>query len=452
MVAGEELEGPCRRDSAMNVFTANYNQHSECMYHCEKLGKGRSPPIRTLEELKTLQTELQAITPNTMDLPWLWLSATDQKEEGVWRDFYTGERLGEFAKPWYSNDDQLGDQYNCLNMYTDVSANISWGETTCFNNRACPCKYNKQPVLLLRGTCQYSYFDYKHTPKQLAGSPEDVFLIGQLGTQIRYNESSKQWVMTDARASVMAKSQASKESYALGKQEWTVTNDVFACNKGEPYTTQFKLSGCNLEGEFTCNDGQCVTMEERCDQIPDCRDKSDERDCKLLETEEGYNRKVPPITSLGKTDKTIVPVKVNISISLLKIVGMEEVQHKIDLQFEITLEWKENRATYQNLKKKTSLNALTDEDISALWLPYVIYANTDMKEAVQIANGLKTTIVVTREGNFTRSDMNYIDEFESFKGKDNKLVMSQTYTKSFQCPYNLQKYPFDIQVNNAKQF
>ena len=40
-----------------------------------------------------------------------------------------------------------------------------------------------------------------------------------------------------------------------------------------------KLSGCNpevlSEGKFTCDDGQCVTMEQRCDQVPDCRDKSD---------------------------------------------------------------------------------------------------------------------------------------------------------------------------------
>ena len=78
------------------------------------------------------------------------------------------------------------------------------------------------------------------------------------------------------------------------------------------------------------------------------------------------------------------PKKVDISIRLLKIVSMEEVLHKIDLQFEITLEWKENRATYLNLKEKTMLYALTEEEVRALWLPHVIYANTDMKEAVQL--------------------------------------------------------------------
>lgn len=30
---------------------------------------------------------------------------------------------------------------------------------------------------------------------------------------------------------------------------------------------QLKLTGCNQDGEFTCDDGQCIKMEERCDQV-----------------------------------------------------------------------------------------------------------------------------------------------------------------------------------------
>ena len=78
----------------------------------------------------------------------------------------------------------------------------------------------------------------------------------------------------------------------------------------------------------------------------------------------------------------------------------------------------------------------------------MVYANTDMKEAVQLEDGLDTAIVVTREGNFTTLGIEVIDETEVFKGKDNKLSMYQTYTKSFQCLYNLHKYPFDTQVTN----
>ena len=67
--------------------------------------------------------------------------------------------------------------------------------------------------------------------------------------------------MTDAVTDVSAESRATKVSYVPAKHEWTVTNDVFSCNKGQPYTTLFKLSGCNPVSEFTCNDGQCVSLE-----------------------------------------------------------------------------------------------------------------------------------------------------------------------------------------------
>ena len=103
---------------------------------------------------------------------------------------------------------------------------------------------------------------------------------------------------------------------------------------------------------------------------------------------------------------------------------------------------------YQNLKRKTSLNALTKVDIEDLWLPLIIYDNTDQKESTRLApwNDWETTVTVTREGEFMRSDLRDVDEIEIFKGSKNKLTMYQTYTKQFQCKYQLHRYPFDTQV------
>ena len=158
----------------------------------------------------------------------------------------------------------------------------------------------------------------------------------------------------------------------------------------------------------------------------------------------GYNMKIPPITTDQK--RNIVPVPVRISIILMKIVRIEEVDHKIEFQFGIVLEWPEIRALFHNLKFKSSLNALTDDEILQLWLPYVIYDNTDMKEVVQLEDGTKTTVTVSREGGFTRSGLEVADEIEVFEGGENKLTMNQTYSKKFQCEYQLHRYPFDIQV------
>ena len=210
-----------------------------------------------------------------------------------------------------------------------------------------------------------------------------------------------------------------------------------------------KLTGCK-EDEFTCDDGQCIKMERRCDQVtgkePNCRDKSDEKGCQLIIFEGDYNKNLPPIGSAK--DGSPIPANVSISITLMKVVEIEEVDHSIHLQFQISLQWKENRVKYENLKKETSLNALTDEDIRTIWLPVIVYDNTDQKETTRLGESWEwtTTVTVTREGNFTRSSDEEVDEAEIFEGAENRLTMNQTYTWEFQCKYELQRYPFDTQV------
>ena len=227
---------------------------------------------------------------------------------------------------------------------------------------------------------------------------------------------------------------------------WTVEGD-FNCGNGASYTTELKLTACNPEGEFTCDDGECVKMEEKCDQIADCRDGSDERKCQLIVLKDGYNMKVPPI---GKNKSgTVIRADVSISITLMKVVEIEEVDHSIHLQFQISLSWKENRVKYQNLKTDTSLNALTAEDINTLWLPTIVYDNTDQKEVTRLGENWEwsTDVTVTREGGFSRSDVQEVDEADIFEGSENRLTMYQTYTWEFQCKNELQRYPFDTQVD-----
>ena len=43
--------------------------------------------------------------------------------------------------------------------------------------------------------------------------------------------------------------------------------------------------------------------------------------------------------------------QLRISITLMKVVKIEETDHSIHLKFEINLQWRENRVKYQNLKE-----------------------------------------------------------------------------------------------------
>ena len=146
--------------------------------------------------------------------------------------------------------------------------------------------------------------------------------------------------------------------------------------------------------------------------------------------------------------KTLKPVEVKVSLTLFKVVAIEEEDHSIELQFQIKLEWKENRATYYNLKSESYLNALSKDEINSLWLPLVVYLNTDQQETTRLGENWEwsTFVNVKQEGNFTRGGYQMLDETYLFKGEENSLIMTQSYTHDFQCVYQLQRYPFDTQV------
>ena len=106
------------------------------------------------------------------------------------------------------------------------------------------------------------------------------------------------------------------------------------------------------------------SMEQRCDQIIHCRDNSDEKNCYLLvfKEKESYNKKVPPFT-ISAEDKSVSPVLVKVSTSLMNVLAISEFSHTIDLKLGITLKWYEYRVRYHNLKTEEALNILSDEEV-----------------------------------------------------------------------------------------
>ena len=115
--------------------------------------------------------------------------------------------------------------------------------------------------------------------------------------------------------------------------------------------------------------------------MPDCRDESDENNCQLISMQANYNKNLPPIGQ--NQDGSIIPVQVTVSLDLMRVVEIKEIFHSIRLQFRLTLQWRENnRVFYQNLKRETLLNSLTENDMMRLWLPQIVYENTDQKESI----------------------------------------------------------------------
>ena len=409
-----------------------------CANHCDKLNS-RMPSIVTFEEWETLKTFLQRNLWETgLSGSEFFMSLTDVKKEGNWTDYYTGQPMqhkGDFG-PGEPNGEG---RQNCVLLQPN---GIGWADYYCDACDGCLCDHNPASYIRLIGlNCKKSAIDTMYLPKNSKHDITEFVYRGAQDTTIEYSGNS--WRVLVQRKNITGITKASHVSHALGKNNWTIQGDL-GCNEGESYTLPLKLTACQ-EGNFTCDDGQCVSMEERCDQLPQCRDESDEIGCKLLVLKRSYNLNVPPITSDGGKKS---PVSVLISIDFLKLVTIDEEDYSIEIQFEISLQWRDNRATYHNLKDNEALNALTKEDISALWTPEVIYENTDQKETTRVGATWewKTSVLVKREGNFTRSGLDMVDETEIFKGSENSLLMRQSYTHTFQCPFELVRYPFDTQV------
>ena len=100
-------------------------------------------------------------------------------KETVWRDYYTGERLEEYVRPWQpgmGHDAFMGENINCISVDTDRSWSGSWNEDECYGGqKSCPCQYPVQPLLRLRGLCSFYYthkvLDSIYTTMQLPGEP-----------------------------------------------------------------------------------------------------------------------------------------------------------------------------------------------------------------------------------------------------------------------------------------
>ena len=438
-----EMEEPCEENPLVDLYYTPFPDMETCMHHCENLGT-RSPSVATLGEWTRLRNFLRKkIFDKGLQTHQIWLSLEDQEIEGEWKDFYDGRTSLNFTPPWIGSKPDGGRKENCVRM---AGVN-SWGDRDCtFPGYACICSHEPTFMLGLRGRCPNSAFDIQFKPMNDWKKGTQLKLQGLKHTSITYDEKESTWRMIVADKNVTATSNAPHASFTVGKQNWTIEGDK-GCNEGKPYVTEMKMSGCQ-KGKFTCNDGQCVRMDERCNQLPDCRDMSDEQDCRIFFLKEGYNKRVPPISATEDSRRELTPVNVDVSLTLFKVVSMVEEEHSIELEFEIRLEWKEHRATYHNLKLKQALNALSQADIERLWLPLVIYSNTDQKDMTRLGQPWEwTTLVdVVRQGNFTRSELSELHEIEIFSGSENSLFMQQSYTRELQCVYQLATYPFDTQV------
>merc|ERR1711892_516799 len=404
------LEDLCQQENQSSVILpTTFRSWQQCMEFCPKLRQAKVIALHSKAEAVALTKWLFKITQDQLTLDYypgvpggaFWIPFHDTENEGTWVQYDTNAPAN--AVEAQSDDLNGGRAENC-GLF--VAAWNGWNDWSCEIEKSqpimCACHQSQEMYLLLRGLCADSNIDQFYVPrnKKRHGS---FMLIGVKNTVIEFLTLESVWKLSvfGTTQNTSATTGSSMDSYLLGSHMWKIEEDYKKCsNRGEPYVRRLKLSGCR-DGEFTCTDGQCIRMVERCDQIIQCRDESDEMECSILLIKDSYNKKVPPFT-IDRKNKLILPVKVYISTNLKNVIEISEVNHLIELKFGITLVWYENRVSYHNLKRKEALNTFSDTELEALWIPYIIFDNTDNEDAVTIYD-TRSMVSVKREGSFIRS-------------------------------------------------
>ena len=98
-----------------------------------------------------------------------------------------------------------------------------------------------------------------------------VEYIGLQNSIIKYETSKEIWmIQSQLSPKVTGTSKALFSTLLLGKHVWQVVDDS-KCQAGH-MELEVKLSTC-VEGQFTCGDGICIDIDQRCDRAKHCTDR-----------------------------------------------------------------------------------------------------------------------------------------------------------------------------------
>ena len=437
----------CEKRDSMILFRWNFKTLSQCMQYCDQKVSGRVKTVSNSSRLEDVYRFLSGKIDGRNEK--VWMSVSDQEGKGEWRDVYTGRIVPYINVSTPNKKDSANFALQDAHSYLDLD-----GNSKCLREKSKYCLCSLK-TLRFRGLCKEAPIDSHYIPVIGSNIVNKVTYMGAFDSVIYHDNvfankstkiySSNSWILTKLSKVILRSKDPIGES-VFGKRTWIVQGESPFCDKEQNETVELKLTGCP-DGRFTCNDGQCILSQKRCDHIADCRDESDEEDCKILVLRKSYRKSSPPISRDNNIDATI-PANVKINITLKDVSSINEAENEIKVKFTMTIMWYETRAIYHNLKSDKSQNMLEEDDVSQIWTPNLVFQNSKNKENTK--SGLsKSKLFVLREGSGIPSEMDIVDEIEIFKGGENPIVTTQSIKFDCQCDYNFLFFPFDTQVGKS---
>ena len=137
-------------------------------------------------------------------------------------------------------------------------------------------------------------------------------------------------------------------------------------------------------------------------------------------------------------------LQVLVRSTIKDILEINEKDAKFSCKFILSFEWKDERLEYQNLQEDYNKNQLNEEAKNRVWLPRPTFTNTAGNE--QVILDIRSQLFIKSQGSFIYAEEEITDETRVYKGNENPIFYTRSYSVYFLCDYDLRLYPFDTQT------
>ncbi|XP_076033039.1 uncharacterized protein LOC143020498 [Oratosquilla oratoria] len=356
---------------------------------------------------------------------FLWLGTTDKAVEGEWRSMKTGNVL-EYTN--FVNEINQSKQDCALLLMAPVER--KWDDVGCFPHfKFClACDVEKDIILTLRGLCEEEPIAALFLTENSENTT--VSFSGFMNYKISLREST--WILFDSwTQEVVAQLDAHELVLPIGTHVWTLTTNYSICSKTAESSHLLTLSAC-LENEYTCKDGSCISLEQRCDLRLDCPDASDETGCQKLILPDEYFPELPPPGLSGE------PLRMDATVNVFGFSQIDTMDMRITIDFEYRLSWFDQRLQYINLKNSSDLNLIEG---GSVWTPKILMPNAEFP---RIQSTPPVTSILRTAAPLPDNIQNAVRD-EQYSGSQNPLMWQQQINAPFACSMDLRNFPFDTQ-------
>ena len=132
------------------------------------------------------------------------------------------------------------------------------------------------------------------------------------------------------------------------------------------------------------------------------------------------------------------------SCDIMVVQDIQEVAQYLKLKFRLSLNWRDARVSFYNIKSEEVLNSLSLEEQLMLWTPTIVFWNTEKQ--LKSINDENSFASIRRNANGTIIDRTVDEDIEVYSGEENEITFSHVYSIKFDCEYQMAWYPFDIQT------